>query len=489
MTFRVLIVDDETPALRFMQVIINKYVPEFTVCEMVTSSAQALAYLSQNPVDLLITDISMPGMDGIALAKEVRKAHPDIRIMIVSGYAEFDYARGALSVSADDYLLKPLSVPHVTESLKKIHEKLSQEYILRRNDAICALACAMTPNLPDEMLSQPHCFALIRLMNLPAGQHFRLYNTSVIPSPDFSFTVLRGVDENERILVSDQPFDAFRADCLSFLGRADAACYTAVLNRTPIPLISLRGFVKRAVERIERRLIVGKKQIIYLEDRDPPLPAMENPSAILHKIEHFTTIGNTKMIKETFFNMAAQWDAQQYTQQQICTVIYPLVQQILIGTPSLTGQQDRILRETAEIIQYATSCTALVAGLYDVLFNDANFHDKRLSPKELCDTTMAYIRENHAQPLSIQNICTEIGVSQTYLSRLMRKYGETSFSAYLTNCRMEAAMDLIRQHPDILLRDVAACVGYDDASYFSKVFHQTTGKTPTQFAAMILSER
>ncbi len=89
---------------------------------------------------------------------------------------------------------------------------------------------------------------------------------------------------------------------------------------------------------------------------------------------------------------------------------------------------------------------------------------------------MAYIRQNFAKPLSVQSVCTKIGVSQTYMSRLLRNYGNTSFSAFLTQCRMDAAMELILKHPDILLRGVAACVGYDDPSYFSKVFHQATNK-------------
>jgi two-component system response regulator YesN len=92
-----------------------------------------------------------------------------------------------------------------------------------------------------------------------------------------------------------------------------------------------------------------------------------------------------------------------------------------------------------------------------------------------------YIEENYAQPLSMQSVCDEIGISQTYLSRLFRKYSETTFNAFLTRCRMEAAMKLLRDKPDLLLRDVAACVGYDDSSYFTKVFHQYTGKTPSQF--------
>ena len=68
-----------------------------------------------------------------------------------------------------------------------------------------------------------------------------------------------------------------------------------------------------------------------------------------------------------------------------------------------------------------------------------------------------------------------------YLSRLFRKYSDTTFNAYLTRRRIEAALKLLQEHPDFLLRDIAACVGYEDASYFSKVFHQYTGFSPSQY--------
>ena len=486
MTYSVLMVDDEMPALRFMQAIIDKYLPEFTVAEKVTTGAQALDYLHQRPVDLLITDISMPGMDGITLAKQARAMLPNLHIVIVSGYAEFDYARGALNVAADDYLLKPLNVSNATKTLKDVAEKLAAEFSIMKNRVICELASSKPTTAPASFMSQRHHFALIRWGNLRSGQPFRLLTTCVVPSPsDFPFTVLQGNDEDEQIIVSDRSFTDFINEFNAYASQSNTMPYTAVLNRTPMLLSSLRSFIENASSRIEKSIIIGKRQLLYLEDGDPVLALMKNPSTILHRIEHFTEIGNMKMVKETLINMAAEWEKQQYTQQQIASVIYPLVQQVILTTPVLNGKQEQVLRETADLLQYTSSYGSLVAGLYDILFNDNDSHDKNLSPKELCDSITCYIQQNYAKPLSVQSVCTEIGVSQTYLSRLLRKYSDTSFSAYLTKCRMEAAMAMINQYPDILLRDVSACVGYDDPSYFSKVFHQATNKTPTQFAAEV----
>ena len=487
MTYSVLLVDDEMPALRFIQAIIDKYLPEFLVVQRATSGAQALEYLQQHPVDLLITDISMPGMDGITLAKQVRAMLPSIHIMIVSGYAEFDYARGALNVAADDYLLKPLNVTNATKTMKEVAQKLAAEYTIMKNRVICELASTKPTATPAQFLSHRYHFALIRWGNLRSSQPLRLFTTSIIPSPpDFPCTVLQGIDEDERVIVFDQPISDFLNEFLSYASHSNDMPYTAVLNRTPMLLSSLRSFIENAAYRIEKSVVIGKCQLLYLEDKNSIQVPIKNPKTILHRIGHFTEIGNMKMIKETLVSMAAEWEKQQYTQHQITGIIYPLIQQVILAKPDLSDKQEQVLRETADLLQYTTSYGNLVAGLYDILFNENDSHDKNLSPKELCDYITTYIQQNYMKPLSIQNVCTEIGVSQTYLSRLLRKYSDTSFSVFLTKCRMEAAMSMISQHPDILLRDVAACVGYDDPSYFSKVFHQATNKTPTQFATEVL---
>ena len=125
--YRILLVDDEMPALRFLQAIIGKYAPDFGVCASYTNGAAALEYLSKYPVDLLITDISMDGMNGIELAQAAREARPDIHILILSGYSEFEYAQGAIRAAVDDYILKPVPIPQITKALKTIREKLDEE--------------------------------------------------------------------------------------------------------------------------------------------------------------------------------------------------------------------------------------------------------------------------------------------------------------------------------------------------------------------------
>ena len=122
--YRVLIVDDEMPALRFVQSIIERFATNFQVAGVATSGEQGFQLLEQQMFDLLITDIGMRGMNGIELAQAARAMQPNIRIVIISGYGKFEYAQGAIQAGVDDYLLKPVSISKMTAILENLEKKL-----------------------------------------------------------------------------------------------------------------------------------------------------------------------------------------------------------------------------------------------------------------------------------------------------------------------------------------------------------------------------
>ncbi len=83
--------------------------------------------MSQNPCDILITDIEMPGINGLELINQVQKFYPCTRIVILSGYSNFEYARTAIRYGVVDYLLKPVSFPVLSELFAKLADEIRQE--------------------------------------------------------------------------------------------------------------------------------------------------------------------------------------------------------------------------------------------------------------------------------------------------------------------------------------------------------------------------
>jgi YesN/AraC family two-component response regulator len=101
---------------------------------------------------------------------------------------------------------------------------------------------------------------------------------------------------------------------------------------------------------------------------------------------------------------------------------------------------------------------------------------------ELLQDIERYMRANYADSITLQSVCESFAISQTYLSRLFRRFEKTSFNDYLTTMRIDAAKKLMQENPLMPLKDVAAFVGYHDQFYFSRVFKSVTGVPPSEHA-------
>ena len=87
--------------------------------------------------DLILTDIRMPYMDGLTLAERVRQKYPSMKIVIFSGYDDFEYAKQAIKLNVTEYILKPVNVEELTAILQKIKANLDQEIEQKRNVNLC----------------------------------------------------------------------------------------------------------------------------------------------------------------------------------------------------------------------------------------------------------------------------------------------------------------------------------------------------------------
>ena len=490
--YKVLLVDDEAPALRFLQTIVTKYAPDYEIAASFHNAEEALTYLKSHPVDLLITDISMPGMDGITLTREARALKPSLRMVIVSGYADFEYAQGAIQAAVDDYILKPITIPHLTATLDKIKAKLDQARTAQEPKILSALltgkACA--PEILQQFYGDSkYHFAYVRWGNLFHFNDDPLTVALPLDEQGYPFHVLRGRNEDEQILYAraDTSGNDFQTSVKAYVAQArNVPTWTLIFSRSPAAFSAFADFVHQAEKLHRSTVVIGRHQYMSLAPvaRDTEKPHI--PSATLKKLECFCQNGNKRHIKDLLFMLAAEWEKRQVPQLHAYHMVQQLLHAVFPFKPNLARNQDALQRDVRELFGYAVHYGDLMVGIYTLLFDEALATDKRLSPEELYRCALTFIQEKYGEAISVTHVCNEIGISQTYLSRLFRKYGDTSFNAYLTQCRIESAMKLIREHPDMRLRDVAACVGYEDSSYFSKVFHQTTGKTPSQWAAAFL---
>ena len=128
--YKVMLVDDEYMILEGLKQIIPWSELGFEVVKTAKRGQEALDYLNENEVDLLITDVTMPKMSGIDLVRQVRKLYPHLRVLILSGYQEFEYVKQGMELGVKGYLVKPVNKAELAEKVTQIKGELEEEELL-----------------------------------------------------------------------------------------------------------------------------------------------------------------------------------------------------------------------------------------------------------------------------------------------------------------------------------------------------------------------
>ena len=122
---RILIAEDETPIARELSHLILSIDSSFEIVKHVLNGKEAISFLKREKIDILITDINMPVVDGFSLLSHIKEHHPQVLCVILTGFSEFTYAKKAVSLGVMEYLLKPIDVYELTSLLNKLKEQVN----------------------------------------------------------------------------------------------------------------------------------------------------------------------------------------------------------------------------------------------------------------------------------------------------------------------------------------------------------------------------
>lgn len=134
--FSAMIVDDEPLMLKYLKENLTRIAPEWELAGIACNGLQAIELLQKQYFDAVITDIKMPEMDGLELSKYICQNFSETKIVIISGFDDFEYARSAIRCGVSDYLLKPLNDNDIFETLKKLsdHSKMQSSLLIKKDD-------------------------------------------------------------------------------------------------------------------------------------------------------------------------------------------------------------------------------------------------------------------------------------------------------------------------------------------------------------------
>ena len=485
--YSVVVVEDEPSSAQHICSLIQLKSPGFHVAACADNGMDGLEKIRKLKPDLVITDIKMPMMDGLELISRAKEENPLTAFIIISGYQDFNYAKTAIKLAPLDYLLKPISPSSFKAAMEEATYKIDRLVYQKRLNLVRSLSSGHTPDKEDLKKYFPwsgYYAAVFRHNGLP--RRFSHNDGTEVTSGNHELLFLYGRDEWEGLyvcpkeLMLPQEFERLIREKTAVQGNGQFT--TLVFYLRAFTADKLPTVTDQLYQALTNRLVIGKSQVFHLdsemEGHSPysVLDSMEN-------IKYFTRNGMYENLKQELEKRVMCYQREEWPQVLAENEIFQFFATVLKCGKSVMQQEE--LRLTIEdAFFYATSFRELRENLLDILkkMNDnspgkPNSIDNPAFFESIC----AYLTEHMAEDLSLQTICRVFSISQTYMSRLFRKYSGKSFNQYLTEIRIGHARELIMEFPDLLIKEVASMVGYHDQFYFSRLFRSVTGQSPSEY--------
>ena len=481
----------------------------------------ALAGIRRTKPDLLITDIRMPFMDGLTLCHMAHQENPKIKVIIISGYDDFEYARRAISEGVDRYLSKPVTRKVMESALeeerKKLDQELEQEQYLQQYRAErqeyeqfyrrVFFEDVFKGRLTfEEMYSQAGrlgleldspCYNLL-FFSLSDGmdrarevlsQYFLRYTQFFY----FHWTIdsfgalirgdREGVDactkaalvEIERACSEDNPTGRWYACAGQSVERFSQLkdCYRD-LSR----IFSLRFLSP------EEHILTGEMAEMMLDGRDSSqLEAIDvnkvNPAIVRGFLEQ-GSLDEAEEFAQTYISSVSEILSSRIFRDYL---LLNLQFTVIAFVESIGFDRDELPGSSAAELRTLTSPEDICAYTRRLLEGAIRLKQQRESERNggLIDRAKAYVAAHYAEEsLSLNSAAGECGVSPNYFSAIFSQQMKQTFIEYVTAARMEKAKELLRT-TTLRSSQIAPQIGYKDAHYFSFVFRKTQGMTPREY--------
>ena len=504
--FRIMLVDDEAPSLRSCKRMIEQSGLPFTVAYEAVNGLEAFEQIPLVKPDIVITDIKMPIMDGVELVKKINAVYPHIYTIIVSGYMEFEYSREALRNNVTDYFLKPLDPDQITAVLETLQNKLYESYYLKGQKYLenLLLKHAADPEFAEYVHFPYYTVSVLRVGALPnrfnhmisseAFAFFHSVETALAGQRDAGEAkrwLLNGRDGNEMIVVIGSPSNPaehtsriLQQIWSTFEERS--SYFTIVYSPVFTSLTDLSAMTTKLFTLLKRHLTLNKSQLISADH--PPEAFTASLPALTETMEKKLTAlmegGLQERLKSEIAALFQDWEEKSLPQY----AVEMMLKQLIDLTRRVLWKKDRIDLDIEDQVEEAITlapdfrslCDAICL-IVDELLLDFSSGASKYDPERLIRDIDQYLHHNMAKPVSLQGVCSLFKVSQSYVSRLFREAKELTFNEYFTRLRIQEAQKLIAQYPDMKLLQIAELVGYEDQHYFSKVFKNIYGTSPSDF--------
>lgn len=509
--YHILLVDDEPAAKMAFLSLLDQETTPYTVAGTAGNGNEALAFLQKNKVDILITDLKMPHMDGLELIHRLTAENFPGVILVMSNYSDFDLVREALLSGAQDYMLKVnMDQKSLLAQLKRATQKLEQR--------------SRTFHDHQEAASDSHSLEKYRnaffytyLLGDPEPTAPAAEEKFLTAPPYVLFFITAEKISSGRPL----PENSVKSILHSILGKSDVLKFPTdeYFCLSPFPENTVEESIQLRATQILRQLqmylnrrcaVVFSKPIRTLEALKEEYDHCREMAPALFYSSFPVSLGAQSFPHSSFVEPMPPKDAAQYLTEhffeggikeleldidrfledcsshfispsEACNYAYHVVQVLILSNSIPAGvpvfSQHAALLNCASAAEFKSILLQLLPSLME---NSLPSHYQRCHPD--VKAVLLYLQYHYMLKLSLDEIASYVSLDKSYLCRLFKKETGQSIFQYLNEKRMKQAAAMLTEG-DTYVNEVSAAVGIEDPFYFARLFKKYYGISPSEFKA------
>ena len=521
---RVLIADDEERICQLIMALGEWQHLGIEVVGTAGNGPDALAMVNALSPDILITDIRMPGCDGLKVVEEAHKVLPQLEVIVISGYAQFDYAQTAIRFGVGEYLLKPINRDALNHSLEKMVARCC--FRMKNENAIETL---MENCDDDRQLLRAKLVGDLLAGRLTAPDAEALAHTYHFTATADAYQILLVKMDFDPGHFSEQSLAVVREKVQGSVAPIVAAvCADAMLDFADACMVCVLNYPQERQETLRQQLRAGLNQLVAQKGLfgqvefsmalgalcDSPVALGLSLAGVQNLLAERLIEGTGRLLEgeagksgileldfQTRYTAAATHALDVMSEAEADAAAAVLAEAAavtgargweLLALTRIAGLMfvTRLSADNSEAVlqEFNRRCAqcAVTAELFECLRTlqrtQLTLAQQRLRDRDTQPIRNAklYIRKNFAQPITLEEVSDAIGFSVNYFSTLFKKETGEGFTKYLTRIRMDEARAMLRDGNQPVA-EICRCVGYGDLKHFTRTFKAETGLTPGEY--------
>lgn len=521
----VVIADDEERICQLIKALVNWESMEMQIAGIAHNGLEALEQVEKVKPQILITDIRMPGCNGLELVERVKKSAPECEIIIISGYAHFDYAQSAIKFGVGDYLLKPVNQSELYATLRKLKERIierwesesdRQQLLQKSEKDIHRLQMDLMNQLIEQRVGE------LSLQTLQEEYYLKAENGMF---QAFWIKIDGRVGELSESGLSTV-VDKVKGLLTGSLG---TRCYELVICPRPCACIGIMNYHKKKTEEIRRALRECLNQLEAQKDLYGAITfsgavgcVCERPEELEQSVREAGLIIKERLVKGTgrLLDKLPQdnsLQAKRLLDRYTRLITYAVE---VLSLEEADNAAAWVLNEVEQVKNvHGFEILELAAGCGRLFLNQLELQEREQENKrfeEECDScgsvkevfaklealqrrhlgemirqrendtvrpirqAKQYIQKHFNEQITMEEVSSEVGLSSAYFSVLFKKAEGEGFAKYLINLRIEEAKRLLRES-NASVAEICRSVGYNDLKHFTHTFEKVTGVKPATY--------